>query len=221
MANTTVGDTLLKFKEGYLTFALLWNLKYDFHFKGGGTWFTLKCWCGPTIVLFHIEFSYDAPIFVTQRSCPKFPWIYLHIFSISRDTSHQSIHATLKMGKCEDGYLPTCILDNTANPLSHMLLPPPPPPPQGSACPSRCLKILAKASLMPLTIFCFTGTQTWKCALTYILKTHHSNLHTCVCVVVSPKCTKNNKVVSFLNTKTWMEKTTKKPTCQCRLVGHN
>ena len=40
-------------------------------------------------------------------------------------------NAMFKMSTCEDGHVPTCMLDNKANPLSHMplalSLPPPSP----------------------------------------------------------------------------------------------
>ena len=55
---------------------------------------------------------------------------------------NQSSHATFKMGECEDKHIPTCMLDNKANLLSHSM----PPTPHGSAWPKIGLRILAKAS---------------------------------------------------------------------------
>ena len=64
-------------------------------------------------------------------------------FLASEDMNfNQSSHATFKMGECEDKHIPTCMLDNKANLLSHSM----PPTPHGSAWPKIGLRILAKAS---------------------------------------------------------------------------
>ena len=69
---------------------------------------------------------------------------------------NQSSHATSKKGKCKDGLVPTCMLDNrTAIMFSHMLT----PPPQLHTAVLGCQKVgryRLKLCLCQRTLFCFT-----------------------------------------------------------------
>jgi hypothetical protein len=70
-------------------------------------------------------------IYSLYKSCLKFSYFmgfYLIFLEYLVIKISDSSNAIFKMSTCEDGHIPTCMLDNKANPLSHMPLALPPPP---------------------------------------------------------------------------------------------
>jgi hypothetical protein len=156
-----------------LTSSLLWNLKFGF---------TQNVGVDPQLLHFTYNFLIKSYSYYS-KVMPRFSYILDLLAYFEHLKRYKSINPFMQHSKWVSAKTITFQFAYWTTQQTYFLTcwHPPPSPPQRSACPSRCLKILAKASLMLLTLFCFVVTHTRECALTYILKqTIPTCIHVCV-----------------------------------------